>query len=298
MNDTFLVALIGAGVGPSFTPHLHEREGDRHGLRYLYRTVDLTALGIAPHLVGDIVGSARVLGFDGLNITHPCKQLVISHLDALSAEAECLGAVNTVVFDGAKAVGHNTDITGFKRSFDRGLPGVPMGTVVQMGAGGAGTAVAHALLQLGVARLFITDLNRERAATLAAALQARDIGAVIEDVDLSQATEFVAAADGLVNATPVGMADHPGSPVPDDLLRPDLWVADIVYRPLRTEVVRAAENAGCRVLTGAGMAVFQAVEAFALITGREPHPGAMFADFEALAAEEEEVHHTGPEGLT
>lgn len=124
-KDSYLVGLIGSGIGPSLSPALHEREADRQGLRYLYRLIDIDTLGVPPEAVGDLVRGARELGFDGLNITHPCKQLVLEHLDALAPQAEALGAVNTVVFEDGRAVGHNTDVTGFAASFARGLPDAP-----------------------------------------------------------------------------------------------------------------------------------------------------------------------------
>lgn len=134
-KDSFLVGLVGSGIGPSLSPALHEREADRQGLRYLYRLIDIDSLGVEAHAVGDLVRAARDLGFDGLNITHPCKQLVIEHLDGLDPQAEALGAVNTVVFEDGRAIGHNTDVTGFAASFARGLPDAPLERVVQLGAG-------------------------------------------------------------------------------------------------------------------------------------------------------------------
>ncbi|GAA2451848.1 shikimate dehydrogenase [Streptomyces macrosporus] len=281
---SYLTGLIGAGIGPSLSPALHEREADRHGLRLLYRTLDIDVLGVAPAAVGELVRAARTLGFDGLNITHPCKQLVIEHLDELAPEAATLGAVNTVVFRDGRAIGHNTDVTGFAQSFARGLPGAATGSVVQLGAGGAGAAVAHALLTLGTDRLTVVDTDPSRAGALADSLTAhfgtgraaaappRDLPALLPD------------ADGLVHATPTGMAAHPGLPLPASLLGPHLWVAEVVYRPLETELLRAADAAGCRTLDGGGMAVFQAVDAFRLFTGREPHVEDMLRDFADLAA--------------
>src|SRR4051794_18869933 len=93
----FLVGLVGSGIGPSLTPPLHEREADALGVRYPYRRLDLDELRLPPSAVGDLLTAARAVGFDGLNVTHPCKQLVIEHLDKLSPDAEALGAVNTVV---------------------------------------------------------------------------------------------------------------------------------------------------------------------------------------------------------
>ncbi|MFI9340829.1 shikimate dehydrogenase [Streptomyces sp. NPDC052773] len=282
-QESYLVGLIGSGIGPSLSPALHHREADRQGLRYLYRLLDLDTLGLPPEAVGDLVRAARDLGFDGLNITHPCKQLVLGHLDALAPQAEALGAVNTVVFDGGRAVGHNTDVTGFAASFARGLPDAPLERVVQLGAGGAGAAVAHALLTLGAERITVVDALSERAAALAASLTRHfgDGRATAGTPD--RLPGLLARADGVVHATPTGMAAHPGLPFPAALLRPELWVAEVVYRPLETELLRTARAAGCATLDGGGMAVFQAVDAFRLFTGREPDSAAMLADIAELA---------------
>jgi shikimate dehydrogenase len=288
-KDSYLVGLIGAGIGPSLSPALHQREADRQGLRYLYRLLDIDVLGRAPEAVGDLVRAARDLGYDGLNITHPCKQLVMDHLDALDPRAEALGAVNTVVFEDGRAVGHNTDVTGFAASFARGLPDAPLERVVQLGAGGAGAAVAHAVLTLGAGRVTVVDALPERAAALAGSL-VRHFGpgrAGAATVDRLPA--LLGEADGcggLVHATPTGMAAHPGLPLSAELLHPGLWVAEVVYRPLRTELLRAAHSRGCAVLPGGGMAVFQAADAFRLFTGRAPDSGRMLADFEELVGVE------------
>ncbi|MFH8655960.1 shikimate dehydrogenase [Streptomyces afghaniensis] len=282
-KDSYLVGLIGSGIGPSLSPALHEREGDRQGLRLLYRLIDIDALGVPPEAVGDLVRAARDLGFDGLNITHPCKQLVIEHLDALAPQAEALGAVNTVVFEDGRAVGHNTDVTGFAASFARGLPDVPLERVVQLGAGGAGAAVAHATLTLGAERVTVVDALPERAAALADSLnRAFGRGRAAAATPDRQA-RLLAQADGIVHATPTGMAAHPGLPLPAELLHPGLWVAEVVYRPLETELLRTARALGCATLDGGGMAAFQAADAFRLFTGREPDAARMLADLTELA---------------
>ncbi|PZT70981.1 shikimate dehydrogenase [Streptomyces sp. SW4] len=282
-KDSYLVGLIGSGIGPSLSPALHQREADRQGLRYVYRLIDIDVLGTPPEAVGDLVRAARDLGFDGLNITHPCKQLVLGHLDALAPQAEALGAVNTVVFDDGRAVGHNTDVTGFAASFARGLPDAPLERVVQLGAGGAGAAVAHAMLTLGAERITVVDALPERAAALAAALTARFGADRAHAAETGRLPELTRTADGIVHATPTGMAAHPGLPLPAGLLHPGLWVAEVVYRPLETELVRAARAAGCAVLDGGGMAAFQAADAFRLFTGREPDSARMLADVTGLA---------------
>ncbi|WP_329345117.1 shikimate dehydrogenase [Streptomyces sp. NBC_01352] len=283
-KDSYLVGLIGSGIGPSLSPALHEREADRQGLRYVYRLLDIDTLGVPPEAVGDLVRAARQLGFDGLNITHPCKQQVIRHLDALAPQAEALGAVNTVVFEeDGRAVGHNTDVTGFAASFARGLPDAPLERVVQLGAGGAGAAVAHAMLTLGAERVTVVDAMPERAAALADSLNRHFGEGRALAATPGRLAELLARADGLVHATPTGMAAHPGLPFPAALLHPGLWVAEVVYRPLETELLGTARALGCATLDGGGMAVFQAADAFRLFTGREPDSARMLADIAELA---------------
>ncbi len=266
---TTLTGLIGAGIASSLSPPLHEREAAELGLRYAYRTLDIDVLGMD---LGELLGDAREAGYDGLNITHPCKQLVLEHLDELSDDAEALGAVNTVVIRDGRATGHNTDASGFAENVVRGLPGAALERVVLLGAGGAGSAVAHALLGLGCRELTIFDADRSRAAALADAVGAR----AGEELDLG-------AADGLVHATPTGMEGHAGIALDPALLHPRLWVADIVYRPLETELLRAARERGCRTLDGGGMVVFQAAASFELFTGVRPDRERMLRHFAALA---------------
>lgn len=281
----FLVGLVGSGITPSLSPALHQREADELGLRYLYRRIDLDELGLPATAVGDLLDAARTVGYRGLNITHPCKQLVIKHLDGLSPEAEALGAVNTVLFADGKALGHNTDVSGFAQGIRRGLPTQRLHRTVLIGAGGAGSAVGHALLGMGAATVDVFDVDQERANTLAAAL--RDcfgpFRATSQPLDVL--SRRLADATGLVNASPTGMWTHPGLPVPIELLRPDLWVADVVYRPLETELVSAARTRGCPVLTGGLMAVFQAAHAFGLFTGRAPDAERMLRHFDTLVTD-------------
>ncbi|AMS15880.1 shikimate dehydrogenase [Pseudomonas chlororaphis] len=279
-QNTVLAGLIGAGIQASRTPALHEHEGDAQGLRYLYRLIDLDQLQLDSNALPDLLLAAERMNFTGLNITFPCKQSIIPLLDELSPEARGIGAVNTVVLKDGKRVGHNTDCLGFAEGFRRGLQGVALARVVQMGAGGAGAAVAHALLSEGVQQLSIFDVESARAQSLADNLnQHFGPGRAKAGVDLPAT---LAAADGLVNTTPVGMAKLPGMPVPVELLRPGLWVAEIVYFPLETELLRNARALGCRTLDGGNMAVFQAVKAFELFSGITPDAQRMLAHFQSM----------------
>lgn len=285
MNDmsqtkTVLAGLIGAGIQASRTPALHEHEGDAQGMRYLYRLIDLDELQLDSTALGDLLTAAERMNFTGLNITFPCKQAILPLLDELSAEAQGIGAVNTVVLKDGKRIGHNTDCLGFAEGFRRGLNGVARERVVQMGAGGAGAAVAHALLGEGVQTLIIFDVDSSRAQSLADNLnQHFGSGRACAGHDLPGA---LALADGLVNTTPMGMAKLPGTPVPAELLRSQLWVAEIVYFPLETELLRVARSLGCRTLDGSSMAVFQAVKAFELFSGVAPDAQRMLEHFHGI----------------
>ncbi|MCO7570742.1 shikimate dehydrogenase [Pseudomonas chlororaphis] len=275
-----LAGLIGAGIQASRTPALHEHEGDAQNLRYLYRLIDLDQLGLDSSALPDLLQAAERMNFTGLNITFPCKQSILPLLDELSPEARGIGAVNTVVLKDGKRVGHNTDCLGFAEGFRRGLPEVARRRVVQMGAGGAGAAVAHALLSEGVEHLSIFDVENQRAQSLADNLnQHFGAGRAKAGSDLPST---LASADGLVNTTPMGMAKLPGMPVPVELLRAELWVAEIVYFPLETELLRNARALGCRTLDGGTMAVFQAVKAFELFSGQSANPQRMLAHFHSM----------------
>jgi shikimate dehydrogenase len=278
--SSVLVGLVGAGIQASRTPSLHEREGAEQGLRYIYKLIDLDALGLDGRALPEILTAAQRFGFAGLNITHPCKQAVIPLLDELSPDAQALGAVNTVVLREGRRVGDNTDWWGFAESFRRELADARRDRVVLFGAGGAGSAVGHALLMLGAGELTIIDVEETRARRLADALSDRfGPGRARSGSDVSAA---IAASAGAVNATPLGMAKYPGMPFPAHLLRPELWVADIVYFPLETELLREARARGCRTMAGGGMAVFQAVAAFRLFTCREPDAERMLKHFRAM----------------
>ena len=272
------VGLIGAGIGMSLSPALHEREASLLGVDYEYRLFDLDELERPPSDVGALVREAHRDGLRGLNVTHPCKQLVVPELDALSPEAEALGAVNTIVLDDGRWVGYNTDASGFREAFERRLPGARIDHVVLLGAGGAGAAVGHAILALGAERLTILDVELERAEALADSLGADAAG-------LGALGDLLAGADGLIHATPTGMAAHPGTAVPAELLDPRLWVAEVVYVPIETQLLKDARERGCRTLDGAAMVALQAAGSLELFTGERPDRDRMLEHVDELIAQ-------------
>jgi shikimate dehydrogenase len=257
---------------------MHEREGARLGLDYAYNLVDFDQLGLGDAVLEDVIGAAEALGFCGLNVTHPFKQSVISSLTDLSPDAAAIGAVNTAVFKNGRRIGHNTDSWGFAESFRENMAGCPLDRVMQLGAGGAGAAVAYALLELGATQLALFDTSLSRAEDLAERLGARFGNRVTATADVDAA---FAHASGVVNTTPVGMAKYPGLPFAPELLERRHWVAEIIYFPAETALLRLARERGCRTLSGLGMAVNQAVRAFELFTGITPDKAAMTRHFAA-----------------
>ena len=274
-----LVGLIGRGIQLSRTPAMHEREAARLGLTCAYVLIDFDAMALADADLDAALRATAGMGFHGVNVTYPFKQAVMPLLDEVSAEALTIGAVNTVVF-GRPTIGHNTDYWGFTESFRSQMAGAALERVTVFGAGGAGSAVGAALIGLGVREMTIVDHDATRARDLARRLASTGAATVLVADDAHAA---VAAADGIVNTTPVGMTKHPGTPFPPAWLRPQQWVADVIYFPAETELLRHAREAGCRTLPGIGMAIGQAVRAFEHFTGRAADMAAMAGHFEAAA---------------
>jgi shikimate dehydrogenase len=275
--EPFRVGLIGRGIGESRSPRMHEREAAAQGLLLEYTLFDFTADRQPDDYLPTKLDELEAMGFAGTNVTHPFKQAVIEHMDSLSTEAEQIGAVNTVAFRDGRRIGYNTDVSGFAAGFRQSLDGVATKVVVQLGAGGAGSATAFALLNLGVRQLAIYDTDAQRARMLSERLTAYFDPARV--VLCEDPTRLLTAANGIVNTTPVGMAAHPGMPIPEATLREDLWVADVIYFPLETQLLAAARRAGCRVMDGSGMAIWQAVGAFEIFTGHRADAARMTASF-------------------
>jgi quinate/shikimate dehydrogenase (NAD+) len=272
-----LVGLLGQHLRASRSPYLHESEADAHGLRLIYKPFDTATPDLAGVDAARLIDAAELLGFAGLNVTYPYKQRVVDLVTDVTGDARLAGSANTIVFRDGRRVAYNTDLHGFARALERNLAGVALDACVQVGAGGAGGATAVALLRRGTAHLCIYDLDAARAERLAERLRREFPRQRVEAVtDLVAA---IAANRGVVNATPVGMASHPGSPVPLEALEPSHWVADIIYFPLETALLRHARTLGCRAINGADMVVFQAAKAFELFTGLAADEDRMLASF-------------------
>ena len=286
MTSSLRLGLIGDGISASRTPRMHENEGAAHSIPTIYRTIDISNPRLAEVGLEELLTGAVRLGFDGPNITHPFKQQVIGLLDEVDPVAARINSVNTVVIDSTgRTTGFNTDVTGFAAGFRAGLDGAATEAVVQIGAGGAGRAVGFALAELGIGELIIADTDVRRAEGLAADIvEATSVGTRAKAIGLDELEGAAASAQGIVNATPVGMKAYPGTPVDTSVIGSDTWVADVVYFPLETQLLAEARAKGCRTLDGSGMAVNQAIDAFELFSGQKADPQRMRETFLSFGA--------------
>lgn len=273
----FLLGLIGSPIMSSAAPAMHEAAAEGLGLTAHYRLIDVQ--GADATKLRAMLDGVRLLGFSGVNVTFPYKEMVVSLLDELSPNAAAIGTVNTVVAHDGKLTGHNTDSTGFAAAFARVLGDPGDRPVALIGAGGVGRAIAFALADLGARALNIFDSDTAKANALSARLEARMAVRVCRDV-----ADALEGAGGVINGTPIGMLPSRESPVPVELLRSSMFVADAVYTPLWTPLLTAARAAGCRVMTGRDLCIDQAVDAFRLFTGHTPSRERIGAAFDAVIA--------------
>src|SRR4051794_2621554 len=276
-NDRFLTGLLGAPIAHSASPAMHEQAADALGARCHYHLIEVAGAGRDE--LRALLDGIRRLGFGGINVTFPYKEAVIDLLDGLSPGAASIGAVNTVVVRDGKLTGHNTDTTGFARAVNTLVAESGHGPVAVIGTGGVGKAIAFALAGLGVSEIRIFDSERAKAEHLAALLKDHKGVRIATDIE-----DALQGAVGVVNGTPVGMLPNRGTPVPDALLRRDLWVADAVYSPLWTPLLTAAKARGASVMTGRDLAIYQAADAFELFTGLKPSAAVMGNAFDAVMA--------------
>jgi shikimate dehydrogenase len=276
-----LLGLIGSPIMSSAAPAMHEAAAQALGLRAQYRLIDIVGADRAK--LSAMLEGVRLLGFSGVNVTFPYKEAVIPLLDALAPATAAIGTANTVVVRDGKLTGHNTDATGFAAAFKAVLGSPGDAPVALIGAGGVGRAIGFAMAELGARVLRIVDSETEKANALAARLRERMQVDVCGDV-----AEALEEAGGVINGTPIGMLPNRDSPVPPELLRKDMYVADAVYTPLWTPLLQAARAKGCRIMTGRELCIYQAADAFRLFTGLEASRERLGAAFDAVIAKRNE----------
>ncbi len=279
-----LLGLIGSPIAHSAAPAMHEAAARAAGIELHYHLIEVAGAGRDD--LAAILDGVRRLGFSGVNVTYPYKEAVIPLLDGLSAEAAAMGAVNTVVARDGRLTGHNTDATGFATAYRAMKRADGEAAVAIIGTGGVGKAIGFALASCGVTRLNLFDVDRAKCQALATQLAGRAEVAIAATVE-----EAVAGAAGIVNGTPIGMLPNRDTPVPRHLLRASHWIADAVYHPLWTPLLKDAQAAGATIMTGRELSIHQAVDGFALFTGKPASYAAVAAGFDAALAAHEAIDH-------
>jgi shikimate dehydrogenase len=283
----FLTGLLGAPIANSAAPAMHERAAEALGLRCHYQLIEMASATREELKV--LLEGVRRLGFAGINVTYPYKEAVVDLLDELSPSAAQIGAVNTVVVREGRLTGHNTDTTGFARAVSPLVSASGHGAVAVIGAGGVGKAIGFALAGLGVKGLRIFDSEAAKATRLAVQLEGRIETSISPNVE-----DALQGVVGVVNASPVGMLPSLDTPIPDALLHAGLWVADAVYTPLWTPLLKAAKAKGATVMTGRELAINQAADAFELFTGFVPSTTEIGIAFDAAMEKRYANSHAAP----
>jgi shikimate dehydrogenase len=275
--QSFLLGLIGAPIAHSASPAMHEAAAQAQGLRCFYHLIEVAGAD-GPALRAMLEG-VRTLGFTGVNVTYPYKEAVLPLLDEIAPDAADIGSVNTIVARAGRLIGFNTDCSGFAKAVRRAIGDIAGQTIALIGAGGVGKAIGVALSHSAAGEIRIVDREPAKARALAEALAGRG-----EATCCASAEEALDGAQGLVNATAVGMSPNRDTPAPFALLRRDLWVADAVYQPLWTPLLAAARDRGAKVMTGRELAIDQARDAFEIFTGRQASFAAMADAFDRVIA--------------
>ncbi len=267
---TKLLALIGDPVGHSLSPAMHNAAFAADGLDFVY-----VALNVRADDLPAAVRGTAALGLRGFNVTMPHKRAMVPLVDELDEGAGISGAVNTVVIEGPKLRGFNTDGPGLVEACREAGIALEDQRILLLGAGGAAASIAAALCDAGIGELHIVNRNPEHADTLADKLREAGKRAEIE-VHPTGALDGTVHAPVIVNATPLGMRDGDPLPLPPEYLDEKTALVDAVYRPgAETALVRQARARGATVVTGQRMLLYQGVLAQRLWTGREPNVGAM-----------------------
>lgn len=258
-----LAGVIGSPISHSKSPQLHRHWLSTYGLRGYYIPID-----VAYEDLENVLRMMPKMGFVGANVTIPYKEKVLELADQITDRATLIGAANTLIFrkDG-RVIADNTDGFGFLENIRQNVPDwdPTVGPAAVLGAGGAARAVVAALSEVGVPEIILSNRTRVRADRLK-----QDFGKRVRVVDWVQAGNILEDAALVVNTTSLGMVGKPELRVPLDGLQKGAVVTDLVYAPLKTQLLLRAEEAGCRVVDGLGMLLHQAVPGFERWFGIRP----------------------------
>ncbi|MDA8156321.1 MAG: shikimate dehydrogenase [Actinomycetota bacterium] len=254
---TRLISLFGWPVEHSLSPAMHNAAFAQMGLNYSYM-----ALPVAPELLGDAVHAIKAFNMPGVNVTVPHKENVIQYLDDIDAEARDIGAVNTIVNNGGKLKGYNTDGRGFMKSLKEAGIETKGKNILVIGAGGASKAISY-YLSKDASKFFLFDIDKPKAESFLKYLV--DTGRTVHVPDSLNAAKGM---DIIINATPLGLKESDPLAIPEELIAPPVVIIDLIYH--ETPLLRAAKKKGCKTLDGLGMLLWQGVLASELWTGKMP----------------------------
>ncbi|MFH0731384.1 MAG: shikimate dehydrogenase [Candidatus Omnitrophota bacterium] len=260
-----IYGVIGYPLGHTLSPYMHNDAFSKLKIKAIY-----LPLSVEPKNLKSAINTLKTAGICGFNVTIPFKTSCMRYLDRIDKLVSMIGAVNTVVLKKNKLSGYNTDAAGFIKSLKADLGFSPKGkSVFVLGAGGAARAVCFALAKEGAREIFIVDVIKSKAVSLARNIRKNFPKCLIEVVTTSQSHNVTSRADLIVNATPLGMKKTDPLPINPKLLRKGLAVYDLVYNPSPTKLVKAAKAKGVNAANGLGMLLYQGAEAFKLWTRRK-----------------------------
>ena len=264
VGSTVRLGLIGDNIAASKAPLLHRLAGSLCGLTVTYDLLQPADLGCA---FEDVLRQCQVSSYRGLNITYPYKERVVACVEVDDPAVRAIAACNTVVFEGPRPRGYNTDYTGFIAAYRNSYGDTPPGNVALAGAGGVGRAIGFALARLGASEIRLFDVDRRKSTALAKTIHSVYGHTRIEVADTVE--QSAQGADALVNGTPVGMIGIGGCPFPPDLLVGRRWAFDAVYTPVDTPFMLAARAAGLATMSGYELFFYQGIDAFRYFSGRD-----------------------------
>lgn len=270
--DAIRLGLIGDNIAASQAPRLHRLAGELTGRAVTYDRLVPRDRGLAFEALFE---ACQVDGYRGLNITYPYKERAARLVTIADPLVQAMGAINTVVFADDGPRGFNTDYSGFVAAIRAGLAGAPVGQVMVMGAGGVGRAIAFGLVALGVTGLTLVDPDGAKTRALAAAV--RDVAPDLAITTGTDAASLAAGAEGLINASPIGMVGYDGTPLPASAMAGARWAFDAVYTPVDTQFLVDAQAAGLSVISGYELFFGQGVDAYQIFTGLAVDPAQLRA---------------------
>ncbi len=271
-GKTRMLGIIGTPVEHSMSPVMYNYSFANAGIDYAYFAFD-----IPEEKTSAAIAAIKTFDMRGANVTMPCKTAVVKFMDELSPAARITGAVNTIVNENGKLTGHMTDGVGFVRNLKENRIDIINKKITILGAGGAGTAIRVQCALDGASEISVFNMKDsffERAQESFDKIKKEAPGCTLNIYDLedkNKLKEEIASSGILVNATRIGMHPFEGKSVIDDIsfFRKDLIVVDCIYNPSKTQFLAAAEAAGCRIINGLGMLLWQGAECFNLYTGLE-----------------------------